>query len=188
MASKKRASKKRTAKKAAATARAAGFGESVSSTAAYLVDEVEKASDTVLREIREGFDTVSDKASAAVKVAADTSANVRGRVSEVQPRQLVLSVVSEVEEIGDMLLEGISSRFKQLRDSVIGAASEETPVARKKASKKKAGKKKVSKKKAARKKVAKKKVAKKKVVKKKAVKKKAAKKKVARKKAATRRR
>ena len=137
MARKKVSSKKKQVSTKGKSAGLTGIGKTVSSTAGVIVDEVEKAGEVMLREIREGFDVVTDKASHAVKAAADASVTVKDKVSDAQPKQLMMDFVSEVEEIGESLVEGISSRITQLRDAVVGAVAEAKAPARKKAGKKK---------------------------------------------------
>ena len=148
MARKKVSSTKKQVSKKAKTPGLTGIGKTVGSTAGAIVDEVEKAGEIMLREIREGFDVVTDKASHAVKAVADASVTVKDKVTEAHPKQLMVDFVSEVEEIGESLADGISSRIAQLRDSVIGAVAEakapssrmagkKKPVAKKKAASKK---------------------------------------------------
>ena len=151
MARKKVSSKKKRVSTKRKTAGLSGIGKTVSSRAGVVVDEVEKAGEFMLREIREGFDVVTDKASHAVKAAAEASVTVKGKVTETQPKELLKDFVSEVEEIGESLVEGINSRISQLRDAVVGAVAEVKAPSRKKAGKKKvaAKKKATSKKKAA---------------------------------------
>jgi len=168
------------------------FTDTVKTKAASAFDEVEKIGDLLINEIREGFDVVSGKVSSAARSASEIPSDIRDRVSGLHPKEYLSKVVDEVEEVADDLLEGITSRVKQLRQAAEKAAAQparrakkkaKKKAAKKKAAKKKAAKKKVAKKKTAKKKVAKKKVAKKKVAKKKLAKKKVAKKKVAKKKA-----
>jgi hypothetical protein len=156
------------------------------STARGLVDEVEKAGETLLKEIREGFDTISDKVSVAAKSAAggiaDTTASVADRVSKTQTTQQIRTALDHIEAVGERVIDVIGERFEVLRGKVIATT---IPAVKKKAAKKKAAKKAAP---AAKKKAAKKKTAVKKASKKKAAKKaplkKAAKKKLVAKKAA----
>jgi hypothetical protein len=158
------ATKKSTSKKN--QTRLTDIKQTVSSTASSVIDEIDKASDVVIREIRDGFNAISDKTKVAAKSAADASVNVKDIVAEAHPKEIFLSLVDEVEEITEGIVNVVKDRFNQLGKSAEGAA-------KKKAVKKKAAKKAVKKK--AAKKTVKKKTPKK-VVKKKAVKKKAAKK------------
>ena len=158
------ATKKSTSKKN--QTRLTDIKQTVSSTASSVIDEIDKASDVVIREIRDGFNAISDKTKVAAKSAADASVNVKDIVAEAHPKEIFLSLVDEVEEITEGIVNVVKDRFNQLGKSAEGAA-------KKKAVKKKAAKKAVKKK--AAKKTVKKKTPKK-AVKKKAVKKKAAKK------------
>jgi phage-related protein len=153
------------------------FRTTVSSTASSVIDEIDKAREVVVREIRDGFNIVSNRASGAADKVADATTSVRGTISEVQPKELVLKLVDEVEEIADDIIGAISSRFSKLRDTASEAEKKQTvkkKATRKKVAKKKGNKvarKKTVKKAAPGKKAAKKKAARKKVAKKKAVKK-----------------
>jgi hypothetical protein len=172
------ATKKSTAKKN--QTRLTDIKQTVSSTASSVIDEIDKASDVVIREIRDGFNAISDKTKVAAKSAADASVNVKDIVAEAHPKEIFLSLVDEVEEITEGIVNVVKDRFNQLGKSAEGAAKKKAvkKKAAKKAVKKKAAKKTVKKKapKKALKKKAVKKKASKKAVKKKAVKKKAAKK------------
>ena len=163
---KKLSKKKNVAKKSDIT-------KTVKTTASTVINEVEKAGDFVVGEVKDGLGAVTDKISAAAKTVAET-----------QAAQVLKGLIEEVETIGSDLIDAVSHKLDQLRGKVADeSASSKKATAKKKASaKKKAGAKKkttVAKKKAAPKKKA---AAKKKV----ATKKKAStKKKVAAKKKAT---
>ena len=158
-------------------ARLSELKKTVSTTASSVIDDIDKASDVVVKEIRDGFGTVSAKAKSAAKTAADTSVNVKDMVAESHPKEMFLSLVDEVEEIADSIVNVVKERFNMLTASAGDAQKKKTT---KKKTAKKATKKKAVKKKAAKKAVKKKSV--KKAVKKKAVKKKAPAKKAAKKK------
>ena len=160
--------KKGKSKKKQSTARP-GVGDALKHTAAGLLEEVEKAGEVVLSEIKESFDFLSGKVADTAKYAAETTIAVKDKVTTEQLQALL----KEVEDVGEGLLQGISGRFETLRDSVLKPAAKKKAT-KKKAAKKKAAKKKAAKKKAAKKKAAKKKAAKKKVTKKKTVRKKSA--------------
>ena len=186
---------KKKAKTSKKKASASGIRSTVTATASSIIDEIDKAREVVVKEIRDGFNVVSDKASVAAKAvtgasvsvkdtvsetAVDATTSVKETLAEAHPKERLLKLVDEVEEIADGIVDGISTRFSHLRDAATQATKKKTvkrKTAKKKAAKKKAAKKKVAKKKVAKKKVAKKKAAKKKVAKKKTSKKKAAKKK-----------
>jgi hypothetical protein len=153
--------KKRAKKKSAGSKQ--GITGSVKSTASALINEIEKAGEVVITEIKGGVVAVTDKILSTAKTVSETSV-----------AQTLKSLVGEVEEIGGDVVDAVSQRLDQLR----GKVEEETEAA---PVKKRAAKKKVSaKKKGAKKKVSKKRVAAKKKV---TAKKKAAKKKVTKKKA-----
>ncbi|MGD8595009.1 MAG: hypothetical protein PVF82_19430 [Gammaproteobacteria bacterium] len=170
------------------TKKAQPKSSSSKSTARGLVDEVEKAGESLLREIREGFDTISDKVSVAAKSAAegiaDTTASVADRVSKTQTTQQIKSALEHIETVGERVIDVLSERFEILKNRVVATSK---PTVKKKAAKKvKTAVKKAAKKAAPaakKKKTAAKKASKKKVAKK-APPKKAAKKKTATKKAA----
>ena len=134
-------------------ARLSEIKKTVSTTASSVIDEIDKASDVVVKEIRDGFGTVSAKAKSAAKTAADTSVNVKDMVAESHPKEMFLSLVDEVEEIADNIVKVVKERFSQLTASA-GDAEKKKTVKKKTA--KKATKKKAVKKKAAKKAVTKK--------------------------------
>lgn len=47
-------------------------------------------------------------------VATDASLTVKGMFTEVQPRQLIMGFVGEVEEIGEVLMHGYHIRLRAL--------------------------------------------------------------------------
>ena len=127
------------------------FSENLRKTANDIIDEVEQAGDQMMQEMRKGFETISDRMSNAAKVAQKTSESVSSKVKEVDSKEIMVNLMDEVEEISNVIMDGVSKQFNQLRDSL--RESGEKPAGRKKASKKKKAKKKS----AAKKKVAKKK-------------------------------
>lgn len=159
---------KKTTKKTA-TRKQGGVGKSVKTTAGAIIGEVEKAGDLVLKEVREGLGTVTDKVASTAR-----------SLSETQAAKLVKSLAEDVEAIGADLISAVSHKLDQLRGRVAEQAEvvEKAPAVKKKTTpKRKAAAKKSA---PARKKTAAKKKA---AVKKKAtVKKRAAKKSVATKK------
>ena len=148
-----------------------GIKQTVSTTASSVIDEIDKASDVVVREVREGLNAISDKAKIAAKSAADASVNVKDIVIDSHPKEIFLSLVDEVEEIAEGIINVVKERFNQLGSTAESSAKKSVKKkAAKKAVKKKAVKKKAAKK-AASKKAPAKKAVKKKAVKKKTVKK-----------------
>jgi hypothetical protein len=179
MAKAKKTAGKKSTKKTAPGSRMSDIRGTVSSTANSVIDEIEKAGDVVLRELRDGFNTLSSKATQAAKAAADASVNVKDIVVDSDPKQMFKSFINEVEETAESMMAVVSQHFGQLTEKAKNG--EGKPAGKKKATKKKATKKAAKKKttKKAVKKKATKKTAKKKAVKKtakKATKKKAAKK------------
>jgi hypothetical protein len=163
------AKKKSTAK--TSQTRLTGIKQTVSTTASSVIDEIDKASDVVVREVREGLNAISDKAKIAAKSAADASVNVKDIVIDSHPKEIFLSLVDEVEEIAEGIINVVKERFNQLGSTAESSAKKSVKKkAAKKAVKKKAVKKKAAKK-AASKKAPAKKAVKKKAVKKKTVKK-----------------
>ena len=160
----KKASKKKV------SASKGGFAESFKATASSVIGEVEKAGDVVLNEVKDGLGIVTDKVAETAK-----------GVTETQAAKMLKTLVDEVEEIGNDIVDAVGRKMNQLRGQVAAQATPRKKVAKKKAgAKKKVAAKKTAKKKAApkrkvttkkraapKKKVAKKKVAKKKVAKKK---------------------
>lgn len=162
------ATKKSTAK--TSQTRLTGIKQTVSTTASSVIDEIDKASDVVVREVREGLNAISDKAKIAAKSAADASVNVKDIVIDSHPKEIFLSLVDEVEEIAEGIINVVKERFNQLGSTAESTAKKSVKKKAKKAVKKKAAKKKAAKK-AASKKAPAKKAVKKKAVKKKSVKK-----------------
>ena len=168
------ATKKSTAK--TSQTRLTGIKQTVSTTASSVIDEIDKASDVVVREVREGLNAISDKAKIAAKSAADASVNVKDIVIDSHPKEIFLSLVDEVEEIAEGIINVVKERFNQLGSTAESTAKKSVKKKAKKAVKKKAVKKKAVKKAASKKAPAKKAVKKKAV--KKSVKKKTTKKSV----------
>jgi hypothetical protein len=160
-------------------------------TAAGFLDEVEKHGSALAGEVKELFDTLTQKVANLASAAAETTVAVAEKVTIKDPAELLRGLVEDVKEAGEASINTIGKRFDELRShaeksvsSTEGKKPAKKKVTKKKVTKKKATPKKSAKKKAAPKKSAKKKTAKKTVTRKKVTKKTAAKKKVARKKAA----
>ena len=123
----------------------------VATAVSAVVDEVEKVSDVILKEVREGFTSVSDTVSDAAGKTADT-------VASTQAGKVLKSLITEVEELGEDLIASVTQKLSQLRGEVqkkaktistaSGAKAPARKTAAKKAAKKKAAAKKVAKKKA----------------------------------------
>ena len=153
-------------------------------TAAGFLDEVEKHGSALAGEVKELFDTLTEKVSNLASAAAETTAAVAEKVTIKEPAELLRGLLDDVKDAGEASINTIGKRFDELRthaEKSVSAAGDKKP-AKKKATKKKATKKKVTKKKAAKKKAAKKKATSKKAPPRKTTKRKAAKKKVTKKK------
>jgi hypothetical protein len=137
----KKSSKKNVAKKSDVT-------KTVKTTASTVINEVEKAGELVIGEVKDGVGAVTDRISAAAKTVAET-----------QAAQVLKSLIEEVETIGSELIDAVGHKLDQLRGKVADetASSKKTTAKKKATTKKKAGAKKktaVAKKKAAPKKKA----------------------------------
>jgi len=165
---------------------AKGTASSLKDTAAGFLDEVEKHGSALAGDVRQLFDTLSEKVSGLASSAAETTVAVAEKVTVKEPAELIRGLLEDVKDAGEASIKTITERFEALRSHAEESVTSfgENKTAKKKTAKKKTAKKKVAKKKAAKKKVAKKKVAKKKAAKKKVAKKKVAKKKAAKKKVA----
>lgn len=140
------------------------FSEMLRDTANEILKEVDEAGDVMMKELRAGFDSISERMNNASKVAQKTSRSVSDKVREIESREVLLKLMDEVEEISNVVLDGVGKQFNELRDKLREqetAASSQKKTTRKKASKKKAIRKKtttkVAKKKTVTKKTAKKK-------------------------------
>lgn len=174
------ATRKKTAKGSRRTKKTSASTKNIQKTLKAFLDEAEEASDKLLREVKEHYETLSHRISAAASSAADTAASVTERQLGSDVAELFATAVEHVKEAGEASTQAISEGFDVLRQRVrtSAAAAKKKPRRKKsKASKRKAGKKKAT----SRKKTAKKKA------RKKATKKKSAKKKPASKKKRTRR-
>ena len=90
-----------------ATGKKSGIADTVMATASTVIKEVEKVGDFFLTEVRDGLSTVTDKIATTAK-----------GVTEIQARQGLKSLVKEVEEIGDSVVEAVSQKLDQLRGKV----------------------------------------------------------------------
>jgi hypothetical protein len=113
----KKASKKKV------SASKGGFAESFKATASSVIGEVEKAGDVVLNEVKDGLGIVTDKVAETAK-----------GVTETQAAKMLKTLVDEIEEIGNDIVDAVGRKMNQLRGQVAAKAAP-----RKKAAKKKAG-------------------------------------------------
>ena len=122
----KKSSKKNVAKKSDVT-------KTVKTTASTVINEVEKAGELVIGEVKDGVGAVTDRISAAAKTVAET-----------QAAQVLKSLIEEVETIGSELIDAVGHKLDQLRGKVADetASSKKTTAKKKATTKKKAGAKK----------------------------------------------
>ena len=139
-------SKKKTSKSSSSL-----FGEKFRETADEIIREVDQASDSMMQELRAGFDSISERMSNAAKVAQKTSESVSSKVREIDSREVMLKLMDEVEDISSVLMDGIGKQFNELREKLqeSEASTAGKPSGGEKPAKKKAAKKKAAKKKAA---------------------------------------
>lgn len=127
------------------------------STVSFLED-IEKSGEKLATEVRKFFNEVTEHATSIAGTAARTTASVTGKVAEVDPREHLSQVVSEVKEIGESSMRTLSEGFDSLRHHIwnlpevepAGTASGRRKTSGGKAAKKKtAGKKKKTRRKTA---------------------------------------
>jgi hypothetical protein len=124
----------------------------ISNTAADVINEVERASDVVMREIRDSFDYLGNKATETAHYATATTKAVRDRVTSKETVDRLHGLLEDIEEAGEGLLKVIGSSFETLKGTVISGSG--AGGTRKAARKKTTARKKTSAKKAAAKKTA----------------------------------
>ncbi len=144
---KKKGSKSSKAKKKASK----GKVSSLKQTAAGFLEEVEKHGSALAGEVKEVFDSLTDKVSNVASSAAETTVAVAEKVTIKEPADLLRGVLEDVKAAGEASIKTIGKRFEALRSH----AEKSVPGGGKKSAKKKVAKKKAAKKKAAKKKVAK---------------------------------
>ena len=152
--------------------------KTVISTASTVTEDIDKVKDVVLRDLQDGFETVSKRAKTASRSAAkattemastlaetasDASVSVKESIAEKQLADTFRKLIDDVEEAAEEIKEGITVRFNQLREAAAKKIQPaNTSPKKKSAVKKKAAAKKksaVKKKAAVKKKVAPKKAA-----------------------------
>lgn len=133
----------------------------ITSTASSVTEDIDKAREVVLRELREAFEAVSNKARAAsdtandvsshlkssiAGTASDASESVKETIAEAHIADTFRKLTDEVEEAAEEVIEGISKRFNQLREAAAKKIQPEKATGKKKVAvkKKAAAKKKVA--------------------------------------------
>ena len=91
--------KKTATRKKVAAARRQTVSGAIKSTATEVVEEVEKASDVVLREIRESFDFITGKVTDTARFATATTRAVTQKVTSEETVQMLQGLLKDVEEI-----------------------------------------------------------------------------------------
>ena len=139
------AGKSKTTKKASRTP---GVQESVKN----VVDEVEKTGEALLNQVREQFEALGHRMSAAGSSVAHTATSVTETHMGSDITEILSKAMEHVREAGESTAESITEGFEQLQQRARAAAeAAKKRPARKKTAKKKAAKKKAAKKKAAKK-------------------------------------
>lgn len=107
-----------------------------SATATDVIKEVEKASNVVMREIRDSFDFLSTKATDTVRYTAATTKAVRDRVTSKETVEQLQGLLGDIEEAGESLLNVIGNSFDALKSTVIsGGDGRKAPTRKKSAAK-----------------------------------------------------
>ena len=110
------------------------------------LEEVEKTGKILLDEVKQLFDSLSDRVAGLAGTAAEATMTVAEKVTK-EPGELLKVVVSEVREAGEVSLQAIGDSFDLLKEKVVG--SPPTAAPRKKRAQKKTARKSAGKKKAA---------------------------------------
>jgi len=87
------------------------------STVSFLED-IEKSGEKLATEVRKFFNEVTDHATSIAGTAARTTASVTGKVAEVDPREHLSQVISEVKEVGESSMRTLSDGFDSLRHHI----------------------------------------------------------------------
>ena len=95
-----------------------GVGRVITGTASDVIDEVEKAADVVLQEIKDSFDFLTGKVTDTAKFAAKTSKEVKKKVIRKETAKHIQGLLKEVEEAGEGLLHVISGSFESWKETV----------------------------------------------------------------------
>ena len=116
--------------------------EKLRETASEIFEDVEHASDEMIRELREGLESISKSMSNAAKVAQETSKSVSSKVREIESKDVLLNLMDEIEDISTGLMDGVGRQFSELRERIEESGSDKTGHAVKKSGRKKAVRKK----------------------------------------------
>ncbi len=111
-------------------------------TASEIFEDVEHASDEMIRELREGLESISKSMSNAAKVAQETSKSVSTKVREIESKDVLLKLMDEIEDISTGLMDGVGRQFNELRERIEESGTGKAGHAVKKSGRKKAVRKK----------------------------------------------
>jgi hypothetical protein len=109
-----------------------------SETASEIFEEMEHAGDEMIRELREGLESISKSMSNAAKVAHETSKSVSDKVREIESKDVLLNLMDEIEEISTGLMDGVGRQFNELRERIEESGSDKVGDSVKKSGRKKA--------------------------------------------------
>ena len=107
-------------------------------TASAIFEDVEHASDEMIRELREGLESISKSMSNAAKVAQETSKSVSDKVREIESKDVLLKLMDEIEDISTGLMDGVGRQFNELRERIEESGAETAEHSVKKSGRKKA--------------------------------------------------
>ena len=107
-------------------------------TASEIFEDVEHASDEMIRELREGLESISKSMSNAAKVAQETSKSVSDKVREIESKDVLLKLMDEIEDISTGLMDGVGRQFNELRERIEESVAETAEHSVKKSGRKKA--------------------------------------------------
>ncbi|MDX1344607.1 MAG: hypothetical protein R3179_01825 [Sedimenticolaceae bacterium] len=111
-------------------------------TASEIFEDVEHAGDEMLRELREGLESISKSMSNAAKVAQETSKSVSSKVREIESKDVLLKLMDEIEEISTGLMDGVGRQFNELRERIEESGTDKAGHTARKSGRKKAVRKK----------------------------------------------
>jgi len=106
--------------------------------ASEIFEDVEHAGDEMIRELREGLESISKSMSNAAKVAQETSKSVSNKVREIESKDVLLKLMDEIEDISSGLMEGVGRQFSELRERIEESGAAKAEHAVKKSGRKKA--------------------------------------------------
>jgi hypothetical protein len=98
---------------------------SVADAATDLIGEVERTAETLTTEVKQLFDSLTEKVAATASAAAETTASVAGKVGVKDPSQLIRGLLGEVKAAGETSLNVISEGFNTLRRQLHSPANNE---------------------------------------------------------------